>query len=247
MPINKVQFILISLLLLFSFCKNTENKKENTINSDSLEWIMIQDTLSEISLNDFINKYPDGNFTTLAKQKLEELEKEKKAWNELKNCHSLKRYKMYIENFPNGFYIDSAMIITSELEKLKGKEFLDKYAPKLNNFINFIDTLNYHYPYDWFEDFWFFVKGNELKYSDSEIETLKIQKNEDIGSYNRAILSDFLKKIKSEIDNNYQIEICEQNVDRTIIFTIYLHCIAIEYIENNDKIFIVSLYHDTRC
>lgn len=89
------------LLLLSNFAK-----------ADSA-WCVACETATRAAFADFVESYPESEYVVEAKLRIDTLD-----WNAAKKKNDAEAYKFYIDNNPNGIYLDEA---TSLFEKLDSK------------------------------------------------------------------------------------------------------------------------------
>jgi hypothetical protein len=80
-------------------------------------WEQTQSLNSISAYQDFISKYPDGKYTVIAKQKLEELQ-EQEDWKNAENKEgTINAYRNFITKYPNSVHISNAKEKLQILEK----------------------------------------------------------------------------------------------------------------------------------
>lgn len=83
----------------------------------------------------FIQQYPSGTYTEMAKQRIEAYEKENREaeYNAYSNCTTIDEYLVFVQQYPSGAYTEMAKsrirILREQANKINGHEFVDLGLP----------------------------------------------------------------------------------------------------------------------
>jgi outer membrane protein assembly factor BamD (BamD/ComL family) len=102
-----------------AFLEEEKRKEEQRLQEDEKAWEKAEkrDTIS--SYTAYIGRYPHGQFTERAGQRINALENDQKAWESSTHMNTITSYRRYIKKYPQGKFHDIAL---KNLEVLKNQE-----------------------------------------------------------------------------------------------------------------------------
>lgn len=74
--------------------------------------------------NEYLNEWPNGDFSASAKKNISFLEADNKGWQTARSTHSKSAYQKYLKDFPQGQFASTARLEISKFEKVEEEERL---------------------------------------------------------------------------------------------------------------------------
>ncbi|MDU8942670.1 peptidoglycan-binding domain-containing protein [Ovoidimarina sediminis] len=108
-----------------------QRRQDEADRADSAYWRETGQGQTEAGLRDYLARYPDGLFSDLARDRLEDIEDarrssvraaDQQAWDEAAAADDARGYRGYLERFPNGAYADAARGRLQEIEGTRASE-----------------------------------------------------------------------------------------------------------------------------
>jgi hypothetical protein len=98
---------------------------------DRRYWNQIGQGQDEAGLRAYLERYPDGLFSEVARDRLEDIEaakrsqaeaEEREFWDRVRNADQARSYRTYLERYPNGLFAGEARARLNALTQDQGRE-----------------------------------------------------------------------------------------------------------------------------
>ena len=124
-------FIILISILGYRYYQNSK------VEIEQKTWEAICNSQKIADYEDYVMKFPNGKHRSIANDRIDNIRKELKLWNEVKDRDDEYGLQEYMQKYPQGIYYDEA--------NNRRDEALWKKAVKMNNKIGYQDYL-YNYP-----------------------------------------------------------------------------------------------------